>query len=97
VLQALGARSGQLAAFIGAEAFLITAAGILAGALIGAALAEVLVAVLTGVFDPPPASLAVPWRQLLGITGVLLAAALGAAAWTLAASRRSTIDRLRTG
>ena len=97
VLVALGARSRQVGVFIGAEAILVTVGGIVAGAALGAALAELLVAVLTGIFDPPPSSLAVPWGQLLVVTAVLLTAALAAAAWTLQNSRDSPIDRLRTG
>jgi putative ABC transport system permease protein len=68
-----------------------------AGAALGAALAELLVAVLTGIFDPPPASLAVPWGQLLVVTALVLTAALAAAAWTLRSSRDSPVERLRTG
>jgi putative ABC transport system permease protein len=97
VLVALGASSRQVGAFIVAEAILVTVGGIVAGAALGAALAELLVAVLTGIFDPPPSSLAVPWGHLLGVTAVLLAAAVAAGAWTLLSSRASPIDHLRTG
>jgi putative ABC transport system permease protein len=61
---ALGARPAQLAAFLWSEAGFIMAGGIIAGAVAGWALSEMLVAVLSGVFDPPPAALAIPWGYL---------------------------------
>ena len=48
--------------------------GILAGAVVGWALSEMLVAALTGVFDPPPAALAVPWGYLGSALALSLAA-----------------------
>ena len=61
---ALGARPRQLGAFLWSEAGFVLVAGIICGALAGWALTEMLVAVLTGVFDPAPAALAVPWAYL---------------------------------
>lgn len=73
---ALGAQPRQLGAFLWSEAGFVLVAGILCGALAGWALTEMLVAVLTGVFDPPPAALAVPWTYL----GSLLILALATVA-----------------
>ena len=39
-------------------------AGILGGAVIGTTIAYLLVKVLTGIFDPAPASATVPWAYL---------------------------------
>jgi putative ABC transport system permease protein len=51
--------------------------------------------VLTGVFDPPPDHLAVPWGYL-GVVVLLTAAAIGAAgSVTLRALRRPAIEELR--
>lgn len=75
---ALGANRRQLRAMVGAEAGFVAVAGALAGAVSGWALSLMLVRVLTGVFDPPPDHLAVPWAYL-GATGVVTAAAVLAA------------------
>ena len=54
-----------------------------------------LVRVLTGVFDPPPDALAIPWSYLGGVL-VLTVAAMGAAgALTLRSLRRPAIEELR--
>jgi putative ABC transport system permease protein len=45
---------------VSADATIVTVGGAISGAAIGWALAMMLVAVLNGVFDPPPAELAVP-------------------------------------
>jgi putative ABC transport system permease protein len=84
IASALGARAGQLAALVWTEVAFVTAVGLLAGALGGWALSTMLVAVLTGVFDPPPDALAVPWPYL-ALTAVLSigsgALAAGAGVW----------------
>jgi putative ABC transport system permease protein len=88
IASALGARAGQLAALVWTEVAFVTAGGLLAGALGGWALSTMLVAVLTGVFDPPPDALAVPWPYL-ALTAVLSigSGALAAAAGVWAAGR----------
>ncbi|MGH2594638.1 MAG: FtsX-like permease family protein [Actinomycetota bacterium] len=74
IASALGARKGQLASFVWAEATFVVAVGIALGGLIGWGIAQVLVKILTGVFDPPPSGLTIPW----GYLGIALAAAIGA-------------------
>jgi putative ABC transport system permease protein len=54
-----------------------------------------LVKVLTGVFDPPPAALSVPWGYLTVLAGVALAAAGAAAAGTVRATRRPAMALIR--
>jgi len=78
---ALGARPRQLASFVWSEAAFILLGGLAAGALTGALLARMLVSVLTGVFDPAPAHLAVPWLYLAAVvvlTGGAVVAAVAA-------------------
>ena len=75
----LGATGRQLCGLVAAEAALLTVGGVLSGAAVGWLLSEVLVTVLSGVFDPPPASITVPWSYLV-ITTIIAVAALGAAA-----------------
>ena len=58
---------------------MLAVGGLLAGGLIGLVLSQVLVAVLTGVFDPPPAAVTVPWTYLAA-TAASAVVALGAAA-----------------
>jgi putative ABC transport system permease protein len=84
---ALGARPRQLAAFLWAEAVVVVAGGLAAGALAGWALSEMLVAVLSGVFDPPPAALRVPAAYLGSAAAV---AVVAVAAVVLVFSRRLT-------
>jgi putative ABC transport system permease protein len=71
---ALGARPRQLGAFLWSEAAFVLAAGILSGAIAGWALAAMLVGVLSGVFDPQPAALTVPWVYLGSLLALSVAA-----------------------
>jgi putative ABC transport system permease protein len=82
---ALGARRRHLRRLAASEALVLGVCGVIAGAGVGWALAEMLVAVLTGVFDPPPAAIAVPWAYL----GVVAALALGALAVGTATATRA--------
>ncbi len=72
LLAAMGAKSRQLGAFLWTEGLIILVAGMVLGFLTGFAIAQMLVKVLTGVFDPAPQSLAIPWSYL----GVLIAAGI---------------------
>lgn len=95
ILSALGARPRQAAAFVVGEAATVVVLGIALGAALGAALSRVLVAVLSGVFDPPPSALAVPWTYL----GLLAAAVVGSIAVACAVvlwwARRAPVSLLR--
>ena len=73
VMAALGAKPRQLLAFLRGEAVLIFGAGALFGTLTGAVVAWMLVVLLTGVFDPPPDRLSIPWLYL----GALFATVAG--------------------
>jgi len=95
VLVALGARQRQLLAFLAAEAGLVATAGAAFGIAQGFGIAQVLVKVLTGVFDPPPQALSVPWTYL---GSLVLAAAISTAiavVLTLRASQTSVVSELR--
>jgi putative ABC transport system permease protein len=95
IMAVLGARPAQLRGLVAGEAILITVAGLIGGALIGTTLSRMLVTVLTGVFDPPPSSIAVPWPYL-GFTVLAVAAALlAAAALGARSSARPPIEELR--
>jgi putative ABC transport system permease protein len=78
IAAALGASRRQLRSFVTSEAVVVSVGGLVGGAVAGWALTQMLVKVLTGVFDPPPAHLAVPWAYLVSvllIAGVAMAAA----------------------
>ena len=64
LLAALGATARQRGRFLTAEATALLLAGLLGGATIGATVAYLLVKVLTGIFDPAPASPTIPWTYL---------------------------------
>jgi putative ABC transport system permease protein len=84
IITALGARPTQVAAFARSEAASLAVFGGVLGALGGWLLAHMLVKVLTGVFDPAPAHVAVPWAYL---ALVAMAAAAGLVAATISSAR----------
>jgi putative ABC transport system permease protein len=64
ILAALGANGRQLGAFIWSEGLMTLIGGGVIGITMGFGIALMLVKMLTGVFDPPPSSLSVPWPYL---------------------------------
>jgi len=95
IAAALGAKARQLAGFVWSEALFVSIGGAAAGAGIGWVLSLVLVRVLTGVFDPPPARLAVPWIYLGALAAGALVAVGLVAARAVRATQRSSIGTLR--
>jgi putative ABC transport system permease protein len=95
IAAALGARPRQLGGFVWSEATFVTFGGLAIGALAGWALAEMLVKILTGVFDPPPSALAVPWIYLGGLVTSAIVAELVAAIGAIRSSSRAPISVLR--
>ncbi len=95
ILSALGANSNQLGSFIWSEGLLVLLGGTMTGVTLGFGVALMLVKILTGVFDPPPEAISVPWAYLtlLGVAAAIstVLAALGAQA----TSSRSVIESLR--
>jgi putative ABC transport system permease protein len=69
--------------------------GVAAGALIGWILSQMLVKVLTGVFDPPPSVIAVPWLYLGIVTLVTLAALATVGSGAVRIARTPPISVLR--
>jgi len=95
ILSVLGARRRQLRGLALSEGLLITIGGLVGGGLIAWGLSQMLIKVLTGVFDPPPSVIAIPWGYLT-ITVLAVVAALGAAAMVSArASTRPAVEELR--
>ncbi|MGZ4511746.1 MAG: FtsX-like permease family protein, partial [Mycobacterium sp.] len=77
IANVLGATRRQLRSFVLAEAAILIACGLTAGAALSWALSRMLARALTGVFDPPPAALSVPWVYLAA-TAATIAVAIGA-------------------
>jgi putative ABC transport system permease protein len=89
IADALGATRRQQRSFVHAEAAILITCGLAAGAVLGWALSRMLVGVLTGVFDPPPTALAVPWTYLAA-TAVTIIVAIGTvSAATIRLARQS--------
>ena len=63
--------------------------------IVAGVISDMLVKVLTGVFDPPPDTLSVPWVYLVAVGGLTIAAVTAAAGVTLRALRRPAIEELR--
>jgi putative ABC transport system permease protein len=95
IASALGAKSRHLRAMILSEAVVLAVLGLAAGSVIGWLLSEMLVKVLTGVFDPPPSVIAVPWFYLSSVVGITVAAFAVASAAAVRAARRPAISLLR--
>ncbi|WP_031024426.1 ABC transporter permease [Streptomyces sp. NRRL S-1314] len=95
VATVIGAKSGQLRGMVLTEALLLATGGLAGGALIGWALSQMLVKVLTGVFDPPPASLAVPGGYLALTAGAAVVAVLAAALNGIRSAGRPAVEELR--
>jgi putative ABC transport system permease protein len=95
IAAALGARARQLGAFVFGESAFVLVGGLLAGAAAAAVLSALLVKVLTGVFDPPPDVIAVPWTYLGALLGLVVLATAAAGALTLRALRRPAPEVLR--
>jgi putative ABC transport system permease protein len=75
ILTALGAKERQLGAFLWSEGLLILIGGITAGGILGSGIAWTLVKVLSGVFDPPPEFIVIPWGYLAVATAIAVLAA----------------------
>jgi putative ABC transport system permease protein len=95
IIGALGARRAQLGGFVWGESLFVAAGGLLCGAAGAAALSVMLVKILTGVFDPPPDVLSIPWGYLLATAGAAAVAVIAAGAITLRALTRPAIQELR--
>ncbi len=95
ILIAVGARPRQLGGFLWAETAVVTIAGLAAGAVSGWALTQMLIKVLTGVFDPPPATLAVPWPYLAAVAVIATGSAAVATALAQRHARHPQLELLR--
>ena len=95
IAAALGARPRQIGAFVWSEAGLMLSGGGCAGALLGWLVATMLVKLLTGVFDPPPEHLSVPWLYLVGVAVATTGSVLATALLMTRLASRSALEMIR--
>jgi putative ABC transport system permease protein len=95
IAHALGASLRQLSSFVWSEALFTAIGGALFGALGGWLEALIIVKILTGVFDPPPEGLSVPWAYLGLVMAVVAASVVAAVALAVRAGRRPALEVIR--
>jgi putative ABC transport system permease protein len=95
ISSALGATGRQLSSFVWSEASYVTAGGIVLGTIAGWSLSFVIVRILTGVFDPPPEHLFVPWAYLALVIGVVLIATALGGMFIIRAARKPAVEIIR--
>jgi len=91
----LGAHPRQLGGFVWCEVLISGVTGAILGAIAGWILSQMLVKVLSGVFDPPPEHLSVPWAYLGVVAGLAAFGLMTAALVTIRAARRPPLTVLR--
>jgi putative ABC transport system permease protein len=91
----LGAHPRQLGGFVWSEVLVTGLIGAILGGVAGWILSQMLVKVLSGVFDPPPEHLSVPWAYLGLIAGLGILGLVIAALTTIRAARRPPLTVLR--
>lgn len=96
LLTALGAKSSQLGVFLWSEGLLIQIAGGIIGIPLGFGVAHMLVTILTGIFDPPPDLLTVPWVYLILLTVAAIVSMVVVVVGTRVASQRAVVEMLRS-
>jgi putative ABC transport system permease protein len=95
ILMAIGAKPGQMAAFLWGEGILIATGGLVFGLFSGVLLAWMLVKLLTGVFDPPPETLSIPVAYLALVIALLLASICAAIGLMRISRREEAAEYLR--
>jgi putative ABC transport system permease protein len=93
ILALIGAKPRQLAGFLWSEGILVLIGGVVFGVTSGVLTAWMLVKLLTGVFDPPPETIAIPWVYLAAVH-VLVAASIAIA--VMIANKRSRVGAYET-
>ncbi|MFF1819684.1 FtsX-like permease family protein [Kribbella sp. NPDC058245] len=95
IVTVLGAGRRQLRGLVLSEAIAVTLGGLIGGALTAWALAAMLIKVLTGVFDPPPSTTAVPWTYLVVTLVVAVGAILAGSLLSARGTTRPAVEELR--
>jgi putative ABC transport system permease protein len=96
LLAAMGAKRRQLGSFLWTEGLIILVAGMVLGFATGFGIAKMLVKVLTGVFDPAPQSLAIPWVYLVVLVVAGCASTVLAVVIAQRVTQQKSLEALRT-
>ncbi len=95
IISALGANARQLASFVWSEMFFVISGGLLSGIIGGWVLSLIIVKILTGVFDPPPEFLSVPWLYLAFVLASVIVSAMIVIMAVLKVVRKPSIKIIR--
>jgi putative ABC transport system permease protein len=95
ILTAIGAKRDQIGSFLWAEGSLVALGGTIFGLLSGTVTAWMLVKLLTGVFDPAPDALSIPWFYIAAVVAMVVASIAAAVYVTNIRSGRATAESLR--
>lgn len=95
ILKVIGAKPRQIAGFLWAEGALISVGGLLFGLLSGVSISWMLVKLLTGVFDPSPETLSIPWTYVLATLTTVLVSIFAAVTVAIRKSGDNTVFGLR--
>lgn len=95
ILTAIGAKREQIGSFLWAEGALVAVGGTIFGLLSGTVTAWMLVKLLTGVFDPAPDALSIPWFYIGAVVALVIASVMGAVGFTNVRSASATAESLR--
>ncbi|MGV8893666.1 MAG: hypothetical protein ACOH2K_12140 [Burkholderiaceae bacterium] len=89
------AKPPQLSAFLWSEARFVFLSGTIVGTTTGLLLAWMLIKLLTGVFDPPPEYLNVPWLYLALLVSVAFISTAVAVKGFQRETKVSAVQRMR--
>ena len=93
----LGASQTEIRSFTWSEGLVMLGIGLPLGALIGTVVAWMLVRLLSGIFDPPPEILSIPWSYLVLVLTGAIVSTVGAVFVQGVWSKEWAVRELRAG
>ena len=95
IMSALGGRRRHLRVTVASDTVLVGTAGAIGGAALGTLLTQTLVKVLTGVFDPPPSAITVPWPYVAELSVLVMACLAIVTIGTVQVAARNLVPTIR--